>query len=99
MIQERVALVLRVRKEDLCWRLLGREAPKIGGWAECEWVEGRVYPALAIHFAAPDAAAAPRRADSRPCTETLRNKEGWQAQRNFGFMYSLNNDTIPSIYH
>ena len=59
MIQERVALVLRVRKDDLGWRLLGREAPKVGGWAECEWVEGRLYPALAIHFAAPDAAAAP----------------------------------------
>ena len=71
MIQERMALVLRARKEDLCWRLLGREAPKGGGWAECEWVEGRLYPALAIHFAAPDAAAAP----SRPCTETL-CKEG-----------------------
>ena len=63
MIQERVALVLRARKEDLCWRLLGREAPKVGGWAECEWVEGRLYPALAIHFAAPDAAAAAK-ADS-----------------------------------
>ena len=70
MIQERVALVLRVRKEDLCWRLLGREAPKVGGWAECEWVEGRLYPALAIHFAAPDAAAAPRALASG--TETLR---------------------------
>ena len=56
MIQERVALVLRVRKEDLCWRLLGREAPKGGGWSECEWVERRLYPALAIHFAAPNAA-------------------------------------------
>lgn len=50
MIQERVALVLRVRKDDLGWRLLGREAPKVGGWTECEWVEGRLYPALAIHL-------------------------------------------------
>ena len=72
MIQERVALVLRVRKEDLCWWLLGREAPKVGGWAECEWVEGRLYPALAIHFAAPGAARG--RAASRPCTETLRKE-------------------------
>lgn len=52
MVHECVALVLRFGQENLSWRLIRREAPKVGGWAKREWVEGWLYPALAIHAGA-----------------------------------------------
>lgn len=78
MVHECVALVLRFGQENLSWRLIRREAPKVGGWAKREWVEGWLYPALAIHAAARAASRLARYAAR--CSDKL----GWVSDEGRG---------------